>query len=64
MIKSPYDALGQPRLDDDWEAVEGEFHCQYCLSYVSGATYSELHRQLKWTCSNGHENILEEYDIE
>jgi hypothetical protein len=55
---SPFDSLGASILQ-----VEGHMQCVTCYDDVAEGTYDPTKKMLKYTCANGHENIVENYQL-
>lgn len=49
---------------EDGEQVEGIFQCQEteCFDIEETATYYPSIKTLKWTCEEGHQNTVEDFN--
>lgn len=66
-MRSPYDDLGKPRLDNpQGEECEGAFTCQEdgCDKVATEARYLREVQILTWLCPDGHLNKIEGFRIE
>lgn len=43
--------------------VQGEFDCHVCTSYAMEAYYDRSTNIIYWTCKEGHESKIEEFEL-
>ena len=43
--------------------VQGEFDCHVCTSYAMEAHYDRQAQKIYWVCKQGHESMLEEFEL-